>query len=288
MRVGVVYPQIELKGEAGAVHAYGRAAEELGFDHLTVYDHVLGAIHADRDPPLTGPYDENHPFHDPFMIFSYLAGVTRRLEFTTGVLVLPQRQTALVARQGADVDLLSRGRLRVGVGVGWNYVEYDALGADFQTRGRRLDEQIDVLRQLWSTPLVTFEGEFHRIDRACLNPLPGRPIPIWIGGYTNAAYRRAATRGDGHIFAAGFQKACEGWEVIQRLMKEAGRPPEGFGLDLITRGQDVGKVCDTILRWRDFGGTHVTIGTMGQGFTNAEQHVDYIANVKALLGRAAE
>src|SRR4051812_16987572 len=144
MEIGVVYPQTELRGDPGAVRRIGRAVEDLGFDHLEAYDHVLGAVHADRTPRLTGPYTEHDPFHDPFVMFAYLAGITERFGFATGVLVLPQRQTALVARQAADVDLLSAGRLRLGVGVGWNHVEYQALGQDFRTRGTREEEQIEL------------------------------------------------------------------------------------------------------------------------------------------------
>ena len=175
LQVGVVYPQTELAGDPSAVRRIGRAVEDLGFDHLLAYDHVLGAVHADRTPPLTGPYTEHDPFHDPLVMFAYLAGVTERIGFGTGILVLPQRQTALVARQAADVDLLSGGRLRLGVGVGWNYVEYQALGEDFHTRGARQEEQIELLRRLFTEPVVDFAGRFDRVDRAALVPKPTRP-----------------------------------------------------------------------------------------------------------------
>ncbi len=182
MQIGVVYPQIELRGDPTAVRRIGRAVEDLGFDHLLAYDHVLGAVHADRTPQLTGPYTEHDPFHDPFVMFAYLAGITERIGFATGILILPQRQTALVARQAADVDLLSGGRLRLGVGIGWNHVEYEALGQDFRTRGARQEEQIELLRRLFTEPVVDFSGRFDRIDRAALVPKPARPIPIWLGG----------------------------------------------------------------------------------------------------------
>src|ERR1700719_1708786 len=182
MQIGVVYPQIELHGDPSAVRLIGRAVEDLGFDHLLAYDHVLGAVHAGRTLQLTGPYTERDPFHDPFVMFAYLAAITERLRFATGVLVLPQRQTALVARQAADVDLLSGRRLRLGVGAGWNYVEYAALGQDFRTRGARQEEQIELLRRLFIEPVVDFSGRFDRIDRAALVPKPAHPIPIWLGG----------------------------------------------------------------------------------------------------------
>ncbi len=175
MRIGVVYPQIELGGSPDAVRRIGLATEQLGYDHLLAYDHVLGAVHAGREPALTGPYTEHDPFHDPLMMFAYLAGMTQRLNFFSGILILPQRQTALVARQVADLDLFSGGRFRLGVGVGWNYVEYDALGQDFKTRGAREEEQIEVLRRLWTEPVVDFTGRFDRIERAGTAPGPPRP-----------------------------------------------------------------------------------------------------------------
>jgi probable F420-dependent oxidoreductase len=192
MQIGAVFPQNELGGDPSAVRRIGRAVEDLGFDHLLAYDHVLGAVHANRTPQLTGPYTERDPFHDPFVMFAYLAGITQRLRFATGVLVLPQRQTALVARQAADVDLLSGGRLRLGVGVGWNPVEYEALGQDFRTRGARQEEQIELLRRLFTEPVVDFSGRFDRVDRAALVPKPAQPIPIWLGGSGPAAFDRAA------------------------------------------------------------------------------------------------
>ena len=177
VQIGVVYPQIELGGDPTAVRRFGRAVEELGFDYLLAYDHVLGAVHAGRTPRLTGPYTERDPFHDPFVMFAYLAGMTERIGFATGVLILPQRQTALVARQAADVDLLSGGRLRLGVGVGWSPVEYQALGQDFRSRGARQEEQIELLRRLFTEPVVDFVGRFDRVDRAALVPKPARSVP---------------------------------------------------------------------------------------------------------------
>src|ERR1700691_5635441 len=172
MEIGVVYPQTELRGDPEAVRKIGTGVEDLGFDHLLAYEHVLGAVHADRTPPLTGPYTEHDPFHDPLVMFAYLAGLTERIGFVTGVLILPQRQTALVARQAADVDLLSGGRLRLGVGVGWNHVEYDALGQNFHTRGAREEEQIQLLRLLWTEEVIDYTGRFDRVDRAGTSPRP--------------------------------------------------------------------------------------------------------------------
>jgi len=283
MKTGIVYPQIELQGDPEAVRRFGRAAEDLGYDHINAYDHVLGAVHADRTPPLTGPYTERDPFHDPLIMFAYLAGLTDRIEFASSVLVLPQRQTALVARQAADLDLMSGGRFRLGVGTGWNYAEYDALGQDYAERGRRLDEQVPLLRRLWTEPVVSFEGAFHRLDRVALNPRPRRSIPIWMGGRTEVAFRRAGQEGDGFMFIGDLDRANEGWERIRHHLQQAGRDPASFGRDITTPPLDAACVRDMVMRWRDAGGTHATIGTIGRGLTTVDAHIDFIAHMKRLL-----
>jgi probable F420-dependent oxidoreductase len=284
MKVGLVYPQIELRGDPQAVHDIGVGAEQLGFDHLLVYDHVVGAEHADRDPPLWGPYTERDPFHEPLVMFGYLAAVTSRLELATGVMILPQRQTLLVAQQAADADLLSRERVRLGVGTGWNYVEYDALGQDFATRGPRLDEQIELLRRVWSQPLVTFEGRFDRLERACINPRPRRPIPIWIGGFAEPAYRRGGRLGDGFTFAGDVEAAVEGMSRVRHHLSEAGRSAEGFGFELIaTRARSATQVLESAERWRSAGGTHVSVLTIKLRLDSAAAHLDYAASVKDAL-----
>ncbi len=184
MKAGVVYPQIELGGDTGAVKAFAQAAEDLGYDHMVIYDHVLGlAVHAGREPKLTGPYKENDPFHEPLVTYAYLAGVTKNLGLATGVIILPQRQTALFAKQAADVDLFSDGRLRLGVGIGWNWVEYDGLemSGHFRRRGKRQEQQIALIRKLWEQPVVDHADSDHRIDRAGILPRPKRQILIWLG-----------------------------------------------------------------------------------------------------------
>jgi probable F420-dependent oxidoreductase len=279
MKIGVIYPQTELGGDPEAVHRIGLAAEELGYDHLLAYDHVLGATH-DREPKLTGPYTDKHPFHDPFVMFAYLAGMTHRIELITGILILPQRQTVLVARQAADLDLLSHERFRLGVGIGWNYVEYDSLGQDFHSRGKRFGEQITLLRRLWSEPLVDFHGTFDRIDRAALNPRPRRTIPIWFGGFADVALRRAATLGDGFIFVDGAGDALELASRMRQFLKEAGRSEAGFGLHCnMLRAKSPQAVVEAASRWRDVGGTHASVVTMGQNFTTIDQHIDYMKTV---------
>jgi probable F420-dependent oxidoreductase len=284
MQIGVVYPQTELRGDPGAVRRIGRGAEDLGFDHLLAYDHVLGAVHAGRMPPLTGPYTEHDPFHDPLVMFAYLAGITERIRFATGVLVLPQRQTALVARQAADVDLLSGGRLRLGVGVGWNHVEYEALGQDFRTRGARQEEQIGLLRRLFTEPVVDFKGRFDRVDRAALVPRPARSIPIWLGGSGDAAFERAARLADGFIFFGGGTRAIEAWKRMRDRVSALGRRAEDFGGDYVALpGGGLGGLTAEVDAWREAGGTHVSVATMGLGLDSADGHLDYLGSVAEAL-----
>lgn len=286
MKIGFIYPQTELQGDPEAVRRIGLKAEELGFDHLLTYDHVLGATH-DREPKLWGPYTEKHSFHDPFLMFAYLAGITRRIEFVTGILILPQRQTVLVARQAADLALLSQGRLRLGVGTGWNYVEYDALGQDFHRRGERLTEQIGLLRRLWSEPLVDFNGKFDRIDRAALNPRPRLSIPIWFGGFADAALRRAAAIGDGFIFVDGAGDAFDLAARMRQFLLEAARSADGFGFHCnMLKAKTPQAVVETAARWRDAGGTHASISSMGNNFTTLDQHLEYMESVANALQRA--
>jgi probable F420-dependent oxidoreductase len=288
MQIGVVYPQTELRGDPSAVREIGLAVERLGFDHLLAYDHVLGAVHADRERPLPGIYSEADPFHDPLVMFGYLAGITERIGFASGVMVLPQRQTALVARQAADVDLLSGGRLRLGVGTGWNYVEYEALGYEFRGRGSRQEEQIEVLRRLFTDPVVDFTGSFHRIDRASLNPKPARPIPIWLGGSSDVAFDRAARIADGFIFfGGGADDTVEAWEKMRGRLDSLGRSVADFGADwVVLPDGEIEAVRAKVDAWRDAGGTHVSLATMGLGLDSAEAHIDYLASVANALDLA--
>jgi len=283
--IGVVYPQTELGGDPTAVRRFGKAVEDLGFDHLMAYDHVLGAVHADRTPPLLGPYTERDPFHDPFAMFAYLAGITERIGFATGVLVLPQRPTALVARQAADVALLSGGRLRLGVGVGWNYVEYEALGQDFHTRGARQEEQIELLRRLFTEPVVDFSGRFDRVDRMSLLPKPVASIPIWLGGSGAKAFERAARLADGFIFFGGsMEKTVDAWTRLRDRVADLGRPVESFGGDYVAlSGADLETLTQEIEAWRAAGGTHVSVVTMGLGLESTDRHLEYLASLADLL-----
>jgi probable F420-dependent oxidoreductase len=285
VQIGVAYPQNELRGDPDAVGRIGRAVEDLGFDHLLAYDHVLGAVHADRTRQLTGPYTEHDPFHDPFVMFAYLAGITERIAFATGILILPQRPTALVARQATDVDLLSGGRLRLGVGVGWNHVEYEALGQDFSTRGARQEEQIELLRRLFTEPVVDFAGRFDRVDRAALVPKPKRSIPIWLGGSGEVAFDRAARLADGFIFfGGGIDQCIDSWKRMRDRVGALGRSIEAFGGDYVALpGRGVADLTAEIEAWRAAGGTHVSVVTMGLGLDSVDGHIDYIKLVADAL-----
>ena len=282
MRVGIIYPQTELGGDPESVRQIGEAAEVLGYRHLLAYDHVLGAQHAGREASMYGPYNERDPFHDPFVMFAYLAGRTTHLGFVTGVLVLPQRQTVLVAKQAADLALLAgvapdgELRLRLGVGVGWNPVEYQALGQDFHSRGVRIAEQVSLLRRLWTDPLLEFEGRFHTIDRAALVPRPRPSIPLWYGGWVEAARARAAQHGEGFIFAGDPASIEAQWERMRALLKESGRSVTEFGAEAMVTGRsDPADAARFVERWASVGGTHAAICTMGLGLDSITAHLDY-------------
>lgn len=280
-----MYPQIELRGDPAAVGRIGKAIEAMGFDHLLTYDHILGAVHAGRTPPLTGPYTERDPFHDPFVMFAYLAGITERIGFISGILILPQRQTALVARQAADVDLLSGGRLRLGVGIGWSPVEYEALGQDFRTRGARQEEQIDLLRRLFTEPVVDFSGRFDRIDRAALVPKPARSIPIWLGGSSEAAFDRAARLADGFIFHGGdIARSVERWKRVRGQVAALGRSVDDFGAEFVAHPSSIDDLKTELDLWREAGGSHLSVVTMGRGLDSIDGHLDYLASIADGLG----
>lgn len=285
MDMGVVYPQIELGGSPEAVRRFAVAAEELGFDHLVAYDHVLGAVHDGREPPLMGPYTQNDPFHDPLMLFSYLSGITTRLGFFSGIIILPQRQTALVARQVADLDLFSGGRFRLGVGVGWNYVEYEALGQDFHTRGKREEEQVALLRQLWTEPVVDFTGTFDRVDRAGSLPLPSQVVPIWLGGFGEAAFARAARIADGFIFSGRAQNVVDTWQHVQEMVEANGRSVADFGAEVVVySSSSIDRVVENVAAWQNAGGTHASLLTMNHGFSSVDEHIAYMESVAQALG----
>jgi probable F420-dependent oxidoreductase len=279
MRIGVVFPQTELGGDAGAVRAYAQRAEELGFTHVLAYDHVAGAdpaVHTGWD----GPYDVHTTFHEPMVLYGYLAAVTTSMELVTGILILPQRQTVLAAKQAAEVDLLTGGRLRLGVGIGWNRVEYEALGQDFSTRGQRLEEQITLLRRLWTEQSVTFSGTFDRITGAGLAPLPvQRPIPVWVGAQSARAYRRIGRLADGWfpMMAPGPQ-FHEARRIVAEAAAEAGRDPASLGIEGRVRWQqDRDEMAAAMRQWQDAGATHLSVNTMGAGLKTVDDHLAALA-----------
>ena len=287
MKYGVVFPQTEYGNDPQAIKDYAQTAEGLGYDYLLVYDHVLGA-HPDRLPGLTGPYTDAHPFHEPMVLFGFLAAVTTKLELVTGILILPQRQTALVAKQTAAVDVLSAGRLRLGIGIGWNYVEYDALGKNFRTRGRQVEEQIEVLRKLWTQPLVTHQTDDHNIDNAGILPLPvQRPIPIWFGGVAEPVLKRAARLGDGWMPAGRLpdDEMHGHLERLQGYLSDNGRDPQSFGIDpwisILDLSQDVWR--QRVEAWRALGASHVAVDTMRAGFKTPREHMDAIRAFRDVL-----
>jgi probable F420-dependent oxidoreductase len=276
MQTGLVYPQTEYPTDPAAVRDYAQTAEALGFTHVLAYDHVLGA-NPDRPGGWSGPYTHRDPFMEPFVLFTYMAAVTTRLGFIPGILILPQRETALVAKQAATLDVLCGGRFRLGVGTGWNEVEYVALAQDFSTRGQRQEEQLEVLRLLWTQELVTFKGRWHDIPDAGINPLPvQRPIPLWFGGHADVVLRRAARLGDGWL--PGFRTAEAAREHLDRLdgyLAEAGRDRATFGLEprLHWGNGDLDALGRALEGWRAAGATHISLNTMGAGFRTAGEHL---------------
>ncbi|HET7010695.1 MAG TPA: LLM class F420-dependent oxidoreductase [Anaerolineales bacterium] len=277
MNFGVVYPQTDHPTDPTSVRDYAQAVEGMGFTHVVAYEHVLGA-NPERPGGWKGPYDYKASFLEPFLLYTYMAAHTSRLGFFTGILVLPQRQTALVAKHAATLDVLSGGRLRLGVGNGWNSVEYVALGENFHTRGRRIEEQVEVLRLLWTRPLVTYHGRWHHIEDAGLNPLPlQQPIPLWFGGHDDRVLRRAARLGDGwapsYRTLADARPALDTWEAY---LEEAGRKRDDIGLEVrLPYGEGKPQVwAARVEEWRGAGATHLGFNTLGAGFTTTKEHLD--------------
>jgi probable F420-dependent oxidoreductase len=284
MRIGVVFPQSGLGGDPGAVRAFGQAAEELGYQHIRVADHVLGA---DRDayPGWSRPYDVDTTFHEPFVLFGYLAAITS-LELVTSVIILPQRQTALVAKQAAEVDVLTGGRFRLGVGVGWNAVEYEALGLEFGNRGRRYDEQIGLLRRYWTERSVTHHGEYETVTGAGISPRPvQQPIPLWFGAQSAPAYRRVGRLGDGW-----FPQVQPGPEldaarhIVDRAATEAGRDPATLGLEGGTSWTGSAEaIAASAQQWRAAGATHLAVNSTRSNLSTVDEYLDAIAQAAKAL-----
>ncbi|WP_112248018.1 LLM class F420-dependent oxidoreductase [Kribbella monticola] len=284
MKIGAILPQLEIGADPAVVRHWAETVESAGYNHILAYDHVLGASPEHR-PGWTG-YTDKSLFHEVFVLFGYLAAITSTVELVTGVLVLPQRQTALVAKQAAEVDVLSGGRLRLGVGIGWNQVEYQALGVRFAQRGERLTEQVDVLRKLWAEPVISYDGAFHQIEETGLNPLPGRRIPIWFGGSAEAVLRRTGEIGDGWLPQnAPDDEAREQLECVRAYAAAAGRDPAEIGFEArLSLGrvpeQDWASYAEG---WRSLGATHLGINTMGMGLKSPGDHAAVLRDVLPLL-----
>jgi probable F420-dependent oxidoreductase len=275
MKIGVVFPQTEIGNDPAVIRDFAQAVEGMGFNHLLVYDHVLGA---DRDRPggFAGPYDKDTPFHEPFVLFGYLAGVTQTIELVTGVIILPQRQAALVAKQSAEVAVLSGGRLRLGIGVGWNAVEYEALGESFSNRGQREEEQVQVIRALWENETIDFQGRWHRVPHAGINPRPESRIPIWFGGTADALLERAARLGDGWMpLVPPDEHGKLATDKIRQHLDGAGRDPESFGIEPQARiaGGNPERWRKHAAGWHELGATHISIVTMGANLSRPEDHL---------------
>ncbi len=287
MRIGLVFPQIEFPSDPVAIRDYAQTAEELGFTHILAYDHVLGA-NPQRPGGWNGPYTFLDPFQEPLVLFSFMAALTQKIEFATGIIILPQRQTALFAKQAATLDVLSGGRLRTGIGLGWNTVEYAALNEDFHNRGRRIEEQVEVLRLLWTQPLVTFNGRWHTLLDAGLNPLPvQRPIPLWFGGSAEAVMLRAARLGDGWM--PNFRRVADArpaLDEIARELEKTGRDPARFGLEpRLPYGDGDASVWEAFIQeWEAAGATHLSFNTMGHGFDTPAKHLAAIRLFAEAIG----
>ncbi|MSO73811.1 MAG: LLM class F420-dependent oxidoreductase [Alphaproteobacteria bacterium] len=297
MRIGAIFPQIELGHDAGAAKAYAQGAEALGFDHIGIFDHVVGGN--PKTHKLKGPYSCHDSFLEPFALYSYMAALTSKIELATAIIIVPQRQTVLVAKQAATLDVLSGGRFRFGIGIGWNDVEYQALGEDFATRGARCEEQVGLLRALWTKPLVTFKGRFDEIVDAGLNPLPvQRPIPIWFGGHSDAVMRRAARLGDGWLpLYAPNEQGAKAVETFKGYVREAGRDPAKIGLEswinvgayddgFGARYETEQSWHDWAVGWKRLGATHLSINTMKAGLKTVDEHLGVLARVRTVIAKA--
>ncbi len=288
LKIGLVFPQLEYGNDPAAIKDYAQTAEGLGYTHILAYDHVLG-VNPGRPGGFQGPYNYQSAFHEPFVLFSFMAGVTRTIEFATGIIILPQRQTVLAAKQAAALDVLSGGRFRFGVGIGWNEAEYIGLNENFHNRGRRLEEQIQVMRMLWTQPVVNFSGRWHTIAEVGINPLPiQQPIPIWFGGQSEPALERAARMGDGWMLNFHTPEAAKpSLDLLNRSLQAEKRDPARFGMEArITYGDgNLNKILQLIEDWKKVGMTHVSINTMSSGLDKPEAHLEALRAVREAIGK---
>jgi probable F420-dependent oxidoreductase len=285
LRIGAVVPHHELGDDPGAIRSYIEGVEAMGVDHLLIYDHVLGAPR-DRPDGFDGPYDVTTAFHEPMVFFGFVAALTTRVDLVTAILILPQRQTALVAKQAAELAVLSGNRFKLGVGVGVNRVEFDALGEDFGTRGRRQEEQVDLMRRLWTEDVISYDGEFHRFSDAGISPRPTEPIPILFGGSAPAALDRCARLGDGWIpLGSPNEKSVARVAELRRLRQAAGRRWEDFEIRAQAqyRGGTPDRWRSHAAAWRDLGATHLAIATHNAEPTDVDGHLARIAEYRSAV-----
>lgn len=287
MKYGVVYPQTEYGNDPNAIKDYAQTVEGLGYSHILAYEHVLG-VNPERSENWKGPYTYQSPFQSPFLLFSYMASITDAIGFATGILILPQRQTALVAKQAATLDILSAGRLRLGVGLGWNKPEYISLGENFHNRGRRIEEQVQLLRQLWTQSLVKYSGLWHTIPDVGINPLPiQRPIPIWFGGHADPVIRRMASLGDGWMINYRQpERLLPDLDKLEGYLNEAGRELSNFGIEARMYYNDGNPDAWQHLakEWQDAGVSHISFNTMGAGFQTPDEHITAVQAFASALG----
>ena len=294
MELGVTIPIVELGDDLGGVREFVQAAEQLGYTHIRILDHVLGADPQYHPEVPRFPYTDQSYIHEPFTLMAFLSGITTTIKLVTGILILPQRQTALVAKQAAEVDVLSGGRLRLGIGIGWNPVEYEALGQNFHTRGRRCEEQITVLRELWTHELVNFEGRVHKISHAGIRPLPiQRPIPIWLGAGSSAnpipterVLKRIGSMADGWFPMFPYDHPNRGVvEQVREYAHSAGRDPSNIGMEGRIRMTSNGPEdwLAEAKAWEDMGATHLSASTVGPQITTIDQHIDALQRLKETI-----
>lgn len=289
MRYGAVFPTVEIGKDPGAIRAWTQAVVDMGFERIVAYDHVLGAVHADREPKLWGPYTEHDEFHEPIVLFSYLAAITTNIDLVTGVVILPQRQAALLAKQAADLDLLCNGRLILGVGTGWNYVEYESLGMEYRNRAKRMEEQVAVMRELWTKQVVDFKGSYHRVDRAGIAPRPERSIPVWFGGSAEPSVRRAARIGDGYIFGNTGTRIDAANEILREELAANGRSFDDFPRDAVLhlqRGE--AELASEVASWKATNPQWISLSTMANRMFQGMNPVNRVDDQITMLQRALD